>query len=455
LDTLKRFFKETAIYSGFDFLRRLIGFFLIPFYTRVLTPTEYGTFFIINLVLGFLAIIYNLGLSVSLYRFQPKRDDTFANGIYFLIPFSAILSIIFISLSPRLAGFFLHDSSLGHLFQIGIIFLFFEGILNQILSFYKIKREATRFGIISTFRFASGLLLNIIFVVILRRGVAGILIGNALAAIVISLIAFFYVHKFFKGKFDKGFLLDQLNYSLPLLPAFFAFFLIDFIDRFMIERFTNLSEVGVYSLAYQFGTVINLVILGYRTAYAPYFFSLPEDKQSELSRAFRYFVLATGYLYILWILLLPLVFKIFVGFPFQRAMALVWTIALGFVAYGIYVNFASHLYLRNKTGLVSILATTALTANIVFNLILIPPFGIYGAAWATLIAYGLLASLTYFITRPEGYDLSILVKVLILVLLAVIFSIFNANIILRLILIIGYPVLVIILEPDIKRAFGN
>ncbi|RKX69541.1 hypothetical protein DRP53_07895 [candidate division WOR-3 bacterium] len=440
MDQLKRFFKEAATYTFFDFLRRVLGFFLIPFYTRYLTPTEYGIYFLILLVTGFLAILYNLGLMVSLYRYQPREKNSFLCTITFLIPYNLILTIVLLIAAGRISQFFLHSEKFAILFQIGFLFLFFEGFLNQALALYKVERMPYYFGLLSTLRFATGLFFNILLVVVLRKGVYGILLGNLLASVVIASSIFFLVGRYLKGKFDADLLMREFSYSLPLLPALWAFFLIDYIDRFMVERFLGLSAVGIYSLAYQIGSVINLAVLGFRAAYPPFFFSLKTEELGNLGRIFQYFVLLVGFLYIVLIMALPEVFPIFIGSRFHPASSLVWMIALSFLFYGIYINFASHLYLQNRTGVVSLLALGSLAANIIGNLILIPPLGSYGAAVATIISYLLLALLAYLVTRPD-YDLSLLLKVLTYIAIATLLGLFQVGLIFRLLTVLVYPIL--------------
>ena len=444
MDPVKRFLKETATYTIFDFLRRFIGFLLIPIYTRALTPEQYGILFIVNLVLGFLMIFYNLGLGASLYKYQPKDQNAFVSGIFFMIPYTAILSLILIYFSQDFARFFLHKQSLSHLFQIGFIFLFFEGILNQVLALTNIERHPSRFGFLSLLRFTSGLLLNILFVVYLKRGVAGVLSGNCIAAIGVGLVALGIARSHFTFKFDASLLKEQFRYAIPLLPAITGFFLIDYIDRFMLERMAGFTTVGVYSLGYQFGTVVNLAVLGYRSAYAPFFFHLKEEEHSEMGRAFRYFMLGIGFVYVLLIMLLPDAFRLFVGRRFWTAQHLVWILALGFVAHGIYINFASHLYIKNRTHIVSILVTICLGVNILGNSLLIPPLKGYGAAWATLFAYAILVILTYLVTRPEDYDPIVFLKVFFYILAVTLINLLHPSLIIRLVLIFGYGILLII-----------
>lgn len=355
------------------------------------------------------------------------------------------LSLILIFLSNQFAQFFLHNSALAYLFQIGFIFLFFEGILTHTFALFKIERQPTRFGLLSLFRFTAGVGFNILLVVLLRKGVAGIIIGNLFAATIVGIYALYLIRTYLIFRFDWELLREQFHYSLPLLPAIMAFFLIDFVDRFMLERMRDFSQVGIYSLAYQFGTVINLVILGYRSAYAPFFFHLDRKEYPELGRAFRYFIIGVGVIYWMLVLFLPEVFQIFVGRNFHQAMGLVGIIALGFVAYGVYINFASHLYLRDRTSTISLLTTVALAINIVTNLILIPEFGAYGAAWATLISYMVLAFLAYRITLPRGYDFGLMIKVLLFLPMAVLISRYQFPLLPRIGFAIGYLGFILIL----------
>ena len=190
-----------------------------------------------------------------------------------------------------------------------------------------------------------------------------------------------------------------LRYGLPLVPHFAAHWTLSISDRAILGRFVGLGSVGLYSLAYQFGTVMQLLMSSVNQALAPSFSRASHNREDlgALSRIVTYYYGVVALLGLTVALTAKHIIALVTPPSYHAAGDFVPFIALGVAAMGFYLVPMNLLSLTaGKTGIVPAITLAAGAVNVGLNLLTVPLWGPTAAAVNTAVGYGLLAVLTTF-----------------------------------------------------------
>jgi len=409
--SLKYLFNQSAIYGIGLFLRKAIGFFLIPLYTHAFTYVQYGKLAMIYLFSGVLTTLFNLGLNEAfLKQFTDKpnnKKEVFSRFFFFRLAYSSLFLFLIILFSSRLSNLFLTPKDIN-LIQIASIMIWIECLANPGLLILRITNRSKNYVFLNTIRFIINITLNILFVLHFKMGIAGVLIGNLGSSLLLFFLLYPEISKFLTIKFDWAPLKKLLNYGLPILPLSITIWLgLDLIDRWLIKWILGLDKTGIYTLGYQFGTAIGILVFGFCGAWTAFFYNNPENKKAFADSAIIFIRMAL----ILWAILslfTPEIFKLMVAEKYWIAQSIIPIIALSYIFLGLEEIFTAGFYITSRTRLLVPIALTPLLINIALNIYLIPRFGIMGAAVATLFSYFLFALFSYLIGNkifPVNYNL--------------------------------------------------
>ncbi len=410
-ESLKNLFNQSVIYGIGLFLRKAIGFFLIPLYTHAFTHVQYGKLAMIYLFSGALTTLFNLGLNEAfLKQFTDKPDnkkEVFSRFFFFRLAYSSLFLFLIILFSSRLSALLLKPNDIN-LIQLASIMIWIECLANPGLLILRITNRSKKYVFLNTIRFIINITLNILFVLHFKMGIAGVLIGNLLSSLLLFFLLCPEISKFLIIKFDWAPLKKLLNYGLPLLPLSITIWLgLDLIDRWLIKWILGLDKTGIYTLGYQFGTAIGILVFGFCGAWTAFFYNNPENKKAFADSA----IIFTRMALILWAILslfTPEIFKLMVAEKYWIAQSIIPIIALSYIFLGLEEIFTAGFYITSRTRLLIPIALTPLLINIALNIYLIPRFGIMGAAIATLFSYFLFALFSYLIGNkifPVNYNL--------------------------------------------------
>jgi O-antigen/teichoic acid export membrane protein len=296
------------------------------------------------------------------------------------------------------------------------LILFIDTLAQFPLLILRALERSKSYAAITVTRFAITVGLNLYFVLFLRKGVEGILLSNLFASLLILILLVPIAIRYLKKALSISLLKQLLRFGLPLIPAVLCVLVIDLSDRYILEFFSGLEQVGIYSLGYRLGMIMTLFVSAFRIAWPPFFLSVAEQEDAKeiYSRVFTYFMLAGVTLFLGVSLYLKIVLHLFVGEQYWEASPVVPFILLSYLFYGLYVNCIVGVYITKKTKPIPYVTGFAAAVNIVLNLLLIPRFGMMGAALATLMAYMSMAASLYLINKkvfPIQYEMARLYKI--------------------------------------------
>jgi len=389
--------KNSGIYIFVSVLQKAISFFLLPVYTVFLTPADYGTLNVIISISSLLSVFFLLSLNSAGARFyyQYLDDEQHIKKIWgalcvFVVINSIILGTFFIVFHHYLIDPFVSGIDFFPFMLLGILstiltplYLFFQAYLQT-------RQDSIRYGVNMILNFLLNIGLIILFVVVFKKGVLGIL----LAGVITSFVFFVYVLISFIPRLilnlDKNILIPAFKYSLPLVPHSLSSWLMSMVDRLLVNNFTGKTEAGLYSVGYQFGNIINIITTSVNQAYAPWFFE--REKKGELNQAVKIAELLTV-IYCFLALGISLfasdVLSIMVTRDFRSAWVFIPFISFAYVFSGLYYFFVNVLFLR-QTKYVPIITFSSAIIGLILNIILIQKIGSLGASISCFIS--LLAS---------------------------------------------------------------
>lgn len=440
---LLRLSKHSVIYGFGVSISQLIGFFLLPLYTRYLTPSDYGVLEIFSVTQAILSIIFVMGLNSALfmayfnYQNEVDRKTVVSTALIFLTATSLCLSLILIATASNFSLFFFHSTQYTYFFQIIFLTLFFDTVIVIPLSIFRAKEESKKYVVVSLVRFLMNVSLNIYFIVVLGRGVLGILesglITTGLLYAFLTPIIIKDIIKETKFRFSKPDLKAMLSFGLLLVPANLGSWILTVFDRYFLLFLSNPHELGLYSLGYKFGLIIKVLIVApFTLAWGPFFWFLVKEKNAKkvYSSVLTYFVLV-GMFVALGLSVLSKDMLVIMTTPlFYGAYKVIPLIALSYVLYGCYFILSAGYHISKKTKYSPLIIGIASTINLCLNYLLIPTYGMMGAATATVISYMILPIGAFLVSRryyPIKYEWSRILKIFLVALLIYTGSLYITN----------------------------
>ncbi len=405
---LRNILKHYLIYGGGTILNKALAFLLIPIYTRYLTPAQYGTFSLIELTTFVVEMFLAFGLSQSVLRFYYEYESIEEKKEVVSTSFLASLIICVAGLIPlifftgKVSELVFRTPMYETLFRIAILMLFFSIIGEIPLTYLRIKEKSVLYTVISVTGTGLGLVLNIIFVVLLRLEVKGILLSVLITTGLTCLVVSTLMLKEVEWRLSIRKALLMFKYGIPYIPGGLGMFILNFADRFFLQRYSTLSEVGIYTLGYKFGMLLHFIIFGpFMLIWAPKRFDLvkQENGKEMISKVFTYYFFIQLFAGLGLSLLIKDTLRIIAGPEFQEAYKIVPMIVLSYLLLAAYYHIQIGILLEKKTKYIPLIVTISAISNILLCRILVPKYHGMGAAAATLTSFLVMFSLNYFISK--------------------------------------------------------
>jgi O-antigen/teichoic acid export membrane protein len=413
---LLRLSSHSIIYGFGVVVSQLVGFFLIPLYTRYLTPGDYGALEIFTATMSVLSVVFGLGLTTALFRSYYLHDDAekkktvISTAFLFLTATSAILTLLLIGLSHSFSTLLFHSGEYTFYFRVIFLTLFCNTGVAIGLSVLQARQEPTRYALVAVSQVVISIALNIVFVIVLHKGVLGILEATLIAAAMIYLSLMATLIKRAGFSFSRDELKRMLAFGLPLVPAGLSSWILTLSDRYFLQFLSTPTELGLYSLGYKFGMVISPLLVGpFQLAFTPFTFYLAKEQNAKqtFSRILTYFMLVAMLAALALSVLSREVLAIMATPAFHSAYKVIPLIALSYVLYGCYFVLMVGINLEGKTRSLAVFVACAAVLNLGLNYTLIPHYGMMGAAIATLISYIILPVGSYLVSQryyPIKYE---------------------------------------------------
>lgn len=428
-DRILRLGKEAAIYGLSSIVGRFLNFLLVPFYTNVLLTSEYGVIANLYSYIAFAMILFGYGMDAAYMRFVASMEigdkkQNFSTPFLSLVSTSLLFSTLLHLFSPEVALLIGMKATDGHLIQYAAWILFFDAMALVPFAYLRMENKAGTFATIRILSIVLTIVFNIILIVGMHMKAEGVLLANLIASIVTFLIHLKFILPNFTGLFSKPLYKELLKFGLPYIPAGLASIAMQVIDRPILKALTDDATVGIYQANYRLGIFMMLVVGMFDYAWRPFFLQHANDKDAKIlfSRVFTVFCVVAAGLFLFVTLFVEDMIRIrlgsvyFIHPDYWGGVMIVPVVLLAYVFNGAYVNFVLGVYLEKRTSFLPWVFGAGAVTNVIANLILIPMFGMMGAAYSTLLSYAVLALGIYFASQrvyPMQYEWGRIVRLVV------------------------------------------
>jgi O-antigen/teichoic acid export membrane protein len=406
--SLRKVLKGASLYSLGDVLVKASGFFLIPIYTRILTPTDYGIVGYLQIFSQILIVVLNFGFqgAQTRYYYEHRDDNETVGKFMFTINSTTIVAFLFlvfpILLLGSLRGWTIGNENIPFYpyLTVTLIAVLLSVLNTNMTSSLRMKQNFLGATLVHVFTFLSTTSATIFLVVHLKQGAFGRIAGNALGLGIIFLPCYIFLYaRDFKPQFSKEALKYAVGFGFPIVIHLLMGTIHNSIDRLMLEHYLPISELGIYTLGISVATVLQMFVTAFNQAYQPSYYELMESggesREEHIIKTFKFWLVMLTLATCIGIVIGGPFLTIFAGSQFRDVSSIFPYLLLSVYAGSFYFFFSSPIFFYKKTHLLPLITGSSAIINIVLNLLLIPKYGINGAAIATIISHIWISVISY------------------------------------------------------------
>lgn len=384
-----------SVYGATNVLNKAIPFFMMPVFTRYLSPRDYGIIAMFGVLMSITSVVSGFGVinAVSLKYYQRDKLDLAAfngNCIYILLFSSGVIAVSLALLGHRIESL----SGIPLPWVWVVLPLSIANFLSaMLLSLWQAAVKPLRYGLFQVLQTVAHVVLSLWFVVFLGMNWQGRIASQIMTTVVFAGIALILLHRaaWLSWTWNGEYLRNALKIGVPLLPHLLGGFIIDTTDRIMITNMVSVEDTGIYAVGSQVGMIVLFITSSFHMAWTPWLFSRLREADASWKRK----IVRITYAYDAALLLLagllaaaaPLLFRGFVGRDFAGGVRYVLWIALGYAFNGMYMMVSNYLFFVEKTYLVAYVTICAALVNIGASYVLIRMHGAVGAAQGAMLAH--------------------------------------------------------------------
>ncbi|MCX6827528.1 MAG: oligosaccharide flippase family protein [candidate division Zixibacteria bacterium] len=400
--------RHSMVYGLSAVLDRLIGFLMLPVYTRFLTPADYGIMELIYMTMSAISLVVGFGIEAAVSRFyfdyqtERERKKVISTAIIVYGAMAFVIIVALFPLSGMMAKLILDSAAYTSYFKIAILNLAVAIILPIVFAYMRVQQKSFQYMITRVAMTVVGLSLNIYFVVIAKQGVYGILFSDFLFHLIFAVVLTLYTLWKTGLQIEYKLLKEMLIFGLPLIPSNIAAYIVVASDRYFIKQYGNISMTGLYGLGYKFGILINQFVTSpFIQIWSPRRFEYFGKEGYELiyARIFTYFCTLSLFCGLMISLLSKEIIHFMVTEPFWPAYKIVPIITLAYIVFSFHYHFNVGIMMKKATKYIAYVNAINCILNLVLNFILIKRYSIWGAAVAALICFIFKSGMTYYFSN--------------------------------------------------------
>jgi O-antigen/teichoic acid export membrane protein len=392
---LRRLAKHSAIYGLGGIVSRVIAVFLLPLYTRYLTPADYGAVETLVALSAVLVTVLRLGISSAFFRFYFDSRETahrllvVRTSFWFTMLMASAGLAAGLLLAEPLAQALFADAGRAWLVRAAFVAVWAQMNYEQLTALFRVEERSLQFVCASLTNILITVAATVGFVVGLRWGATGVVAGNVTGTLCVYGALLAYRREQLGLQLDRSLLRAMNRFGLPLVPSALALWTVNFSDRFFLVKLSGQTEVGLYSLGSRIASAMLILLTAFRTAWPAFAYSIEDEREARRAYGFvlTYLLFVATWVALALGLLAPWLVRLLTTPTFYGAARVVALLAFAAAALGGYTVIAIGVGRARRTQFNWVVTGTAAAINVALNLLLIPPYGMMGAAIATVAAY--------------------------------------------------------------------
>ncbi|MDP2423494.1 MAG: polysaccharide biosynthesis C-terminal domain-containing protein, partial [Bacteroidales bacterium] len=422
------------IYGLPTILGRAFNYLLVPLYTRVFNPGEYGVVTELYAYVAFLYVLLLYGMETTFFRFSKTEEDgktVFSTALISVAISSGIFLLLIIGASLPIASSMGYADNHEYIIWFALI-LAFDALCAIPFAHLRQKGKAAKFAFIKSINIFSNIGLNLFFILLCpwllknygdsaflstvydpQIGVGYVFISNLIVS-ALTLIILIPEIKGIRLRFEHGLWKQMFFYTWPLLILGFAGIVNETFDRIILKHLlppesNPMAQLGIYGACYKVSILMTLFIQTYKYAAEPFFFEQMKNQEAKqlYANVMNYFVAICAFLFLVIMLFIDVTILL-VGPEYRSGAPVIPILLMANLFLGIFYNLSVWFKITGKTLYGALIAVFGMLVTLVLNFALIPKMGYMGAAWATFICYGSMMVLSYLVGRkyyPIPYNM--------------------------------------------------
>ena len=388
-----RLIKTTGIIAFGNICTKFVSFFMLPLYTAILSTEEYGTVDLIGTYVALIAVVLTLQFEQGIFRFLiDVRNDEAAQKKYISTSIYAItgMCVAFAVISIPVLSLIKYQ----YTFQL-VVYVIAVSVNAIVLQIPRGLGKNVLYAIGSTISGTMNIVLNVLFIAVLKYGINGMLIASILS---ISLSTFFIfrclgLQKYISRRYiDRSAFNELQTYSFPLIPNTLCWWVVSVSDRIIINFFIDINANGIYSVACKFPSIFSMLANMFQMAWTESAAVNVDDGsdgyfQKIINQAIKFYSSCNLGI----IAVMPFLFTFLVNKNFESAYLYIPLLMTGAFFHSVADLYGSIYTAFKMTKKIALTTLYAAILNIVINVAFINSIGIYAAAISTLMAYFIIA----------------------------------------------------------------
>lgn len=421
-NNVRRISRQLFAYGTADVFVLAVSFLLLPIYTRVLSPREYGALALLLVFEAFLKIVNRWGLDAAFLRLYYEKPDaeqrralagTLAGFI--ALANGALAATLLILAGPISRALF---DSLEFIWPYRLLIV--NGFLSTFLFLpFTLLRVQERARLFATLNFSLSfgtIILRLLFVVFLGLGVFGILVADVVMTVAMLIALSRMLRSMISLQFSRPQLREALRYGFPYVPNGVLTHVMGMGDRFILGMYMPLRDVGLYLIAGSVAALIKYFPVAFDVAWTPFAYDSMQrlDARPLFSRMATYAFAVLVVLLVALSALAPPLMDLMLPAEYRDVGPLVPILALAMAIQTIRSVPGTSLNIAKKTSVYPTVTAAGAIISTSAYFALIPRFGMYGAAFALLISQILTTALMIYLAQRVyriPYELGRLAKV--------------------------------------------
>jgi O-antigen/teichoic acid export membrane protein len=392
---IKELARHSAVYGFGTLVSRFIAVLLLPVYTRYLTPADYGLIETLIALAAVMTVLLAAGVKSAFFRFYFDEPDgrgrlrLIRTSFWFTMASATAGLVAGLVLAGPISDLLFDTSDHADLVRASFVGLWVAINYEQMTSLFRVEQRSVAYLIATLINLTLTVGATLLLVVVLDEGPIGVIVGNFTGTLIVYIGLLAYRREQLGLELDRPLLREMNRFGMPLVPSALFLWILNFSDRFFLVKLSGPREVGLYSIGVRMASAIILVLAAFRTAWPAFAYSIEDDDEAKRTYSFvlTYIVLVTSWMALGLGVLAPWLVRLLTTEEFYSAERVVAPLAFAAAAFGAYIVVVIGIGRARQTRSNWLISGAAAVLNVALNLLLIPKYGMIGAAIATIGAY--------------------------------------------------------------------
>ncbi len=386
-------FRDSFFYALPTAANKAVNFIMIPILTNVLTSREIGILNLMLLTSGIIFQIFSLGLKSAALRETIYNNVSLRKvintGTWANICVFGVITILMFIFSDKISSILFGTPEFSPLLNYIILAGFFYQIGDWALVKYRILRKSIKYSILSSSNIIAYSLIVLTWVTVFHGHLKEVIWARFASNLIFLIIALFSIKEIFTPQLEFNLLKSMLMFGVPLVIGTLGYWGMSYADNYLLRYYTDLEQVGIYSIAYKIGSVIMVAVMGVQMAWPMEIYRLARNENAPIlfgHKIFQYIVIM-GTLSLAISIFSKELLMFLTPEPYWETANIIPLVTFSYFFMGLRYMINIGTNIRGKTYLQTITLLISLFLNIGLNLIWIPEYGCTGAAMATFVSF--------------------------------------------------------------------